>query len=495
MTDTPPAPPPAAPPATPTEAGGEKRNLLVRIATDYWDGLRGLLTCPREIWIAFAVKVLESLCYFSSVLVLMVFLTQDMGLGDYEAGIVFAIFSASMSFFMLFVGFIADSMGIKKALIVGLLIALVGRLSITFTVEPWVVYPGLFFLSVGFAYMIPLLAAAVKLFSTKKAQKYAFSWYYVVMNVGSFLAGISLDGLRKVFTEPLAFSFLGLDLQIRPLQMIFFVAVLSTFVSMALVVFFIRRRIPDVEKEGAGEESDGIPGCGEKRKPEPEKEAPPAAPPQQSAWSVMREVTSEKIFWVFIAFIFLLVLVKMIFQYNHSLYPLYMERIGLKEWTGTLYAINPLIVIFLVPVMTAVTGRMKAFNVIMVGSFIAAGSVFILGLGESILLIVLFQVVLSIGEAIYSPRVYDYTASIAPKGKEASYMAYSKAPMFFAKVGAGPATGFLLVNLCPEEGARNTELMWIIVGITTVVSPVTLLLGRRWLDVESRRKREGYGSR
>ncbi len=167
-----------------------------------------------------------------------------------------------------------------------------------------------------------------------------------------------------------------------------------------------------------------------------------------------------------------------------------MERIGLKEWTGTLYAINPLIVIFPVPVMTAVTGRMKAYNVIMVGSFIAAGSVFILGLGESILLIVLFQVVLSIGEAIYSPRVYDYTASIAPKGKEASYMAYSKAPMFFAKVGAGPATGYFLLNLCPEEGARNTELMWIIVGITTVVSPVTLLLGRRWLDVEGRRKRE-----
>ena len=203
----------------------------------------------------------------------------------------------------------------------------------------------------------------------------------------------------------------------------------------------------------------------------------------------MNEVVHQKRFWIFIVFIFLLVLVKMIFQYNHSLYPLYMERIDLKDWTGKLYAINPAIVILLVPVMTAVTARMKGYNVIMWGSFLAAGSVFFLGLGESIWMIVAFQVALSIGEAIYSPRVYDYTASIAPPGREASYMAYSKAPMFFAKVAAGPATGFLLLHLCPETGESNTELMWIIVGISTLISPITLLLGRRWLDVESRARR------
>jgi predicted MFS family arabinose efflux permease len=95
------------------------------------------------------------------------------------------------------------------------------------------------------------------------------------------------------------------------------------------------------------------------------------------------------------------------------------------------------IVIVLVPVMTAITSKMNAYKVILYGSFIEAGSVFFLGLGESIVYIILFQVVLSIGEAIYSPRVYDYTANIAPPGREASYMAYSKAPMFFAKVVAG----------------------------------------------------------
>ena len=96
--------------------------------------------------------------------------------------------------------------------------------------------------------------------------------------------------------------------------------------------------------------------------------------------------------------------------------------------------------------------------------------------------------VLSFGEAVYSPRVYDYTASIAPPGKESSYMAFSKMPMFFAKLAAGPLSGILLANLCAPEGARNSELMWIIVGASTLISPITLVIGRKWLDVEKRRE-------
>jgi len=52
-----------------------------------------------------------------------------------------------------------------------------------------------------------------------------------------------------------------------------------------------------------------------------------------------------------------------------------------------------------------------------------------------------------------------------------------------AKIGAGIATGFLLASLCPAAGARNTELMWSIVGASTLVSPIALLLWRQKLDV------------
>lgn len=458
---------------------------LRNAGVDYWEGLKVLFDCPREIWIAYVLKILEGLCYFSTVLVLMAFLTQDMGMTDVEAGWTFGLWSAAMSLFMLFVGFVADSMGIKKALLLGLLIALVGRAAITFTTNPIIVYPGLLFLSIGFAYMIPLIAAAVKLFSTKGAQKYAYSWYYVVMNVGAALAGITLDPIREAVTEPFDLLVAGFTLTVRPTQVIFLVAVVATLVSITLVLTLVRDRIPR-------EAYAGLPGDATVHTDADRAELGETAEQttRKPIWTIMKEVGGDKLFWIFIAFMFLLVMVKMIFQYNHSLYPLYMERIDLKEWTGKLYSINPIIIIFLVPVITAFTGRMKAYMVIVVGSFVSAASVLFMSLGEAVALIVLFQVTLSFGEALWSPRLYDYTATVAPPGKEASYMALSKVPMFFAKVAAGPATGFLLLHLCPEEGARNTELMWLIVGASTLLSPVTLLLARRWLDVESRRAQE-----
>ncbi|RPJ47963.1 MAG: MFS transporter [Candidatus Latescibacterota bacterium] len=299
--------------------------------------------------------------------------------------------------------------------------------------------------------------------------------------------------MRARFTEPLAVRAFGSELFVRPSQIIFLVGVFATLVSLVLIVFFVRSRVPREEEAAEGEKELSAKPAPAKARSERRagaKGAGTAAPPRESAWSIMREVTRENRFWVFIVFIFLLVLVKMIFQYNHSLYPLYMERIGFQEWTGRLYSINPAIIIFLVPVMTALTGRYNAYTVILIGSFVSAASVFFMGFGESIGLIVLFQITLSLGEALYSPRLYDYTATIAPKGREASYMAYSKAPMFFAKVGAGPITGILLARLCPAEGARNTELMWILVGASTMISPIALLLGRRWLDVEGRERRE-----
>ena len=461
----------------------QRQNVIVRIALDYWNGLKGLTTCPREIWLVYLVKILESLCYFSSTMMLMHFLTYEegMNLSDVTAGIISGLYSASMSFFMLFSGFIADSLGVKRALIAGLIIALFGRIAIAFFTNPYIVYSGLFALSVAFAGLIPLLAASVKVYSTRKTQKYAFSWYYVVMNIGSLIAGLLLKPIRDFGTETMSFNVMGMELQVIPIQIVFLVSVLTTLVSFVIVIFFIRARVPQLEAE-------------EEENPQPETEpktttttSPSPYEVKRSPWQVMKEVVVEKRFWIFITFIFLLVLVKMIFQYNHFLYPLYMERIGLGDWIGPLYSINPAIIIVLVPVITAITGRMNAYSVIILGSFISASSVLIMGMGESIMIVASYQVSLSLGEALWSPRLYDYTATIAPKGKESSYMAFSKMPMFFAKVAVGPLTGVLLLYLCPESGERNTELMWIIVGLSTLVSPVTLILARKWLDVEKRK--------
>jgi len=94
-----------------------------------------------------------------------------------------------------------------------------------------------------------------------------------------------------------------------------------------------------------------------------------------------------------------------------------------------------------------------------------------------------FAVLLSVGEAFYSPRVYEYAASIAPKGQEASYGALSYVPMFLAKLIVGGVSGTLLARYCPETGPRDSTTMWLIIALIASVAPVGLVAFRRWVRV------------
>jgi MFS family permease len=105
-------------------------------------------------------------------------------------------------------------------------------------------------------------------------------------------------------------------------------------------------------------------------------------------------------------------------------------------------------------------------------------------------MIALFQVVLSFGEAFYSPRVYEYAAAIAPKGQEASYSALSYVPFLLAKVLVGTFSGFLLTNYCPEHGPRHSGTLWLFVALTASIAPIGLLALRRYIQVHEAGREE-----
>ena len=97
----------------------------------------------------------------------------------------------------------------------------------------------------------------------------------------------------------------------------------------------------------------------------------------------------------------------------------------------------------------------------------------------------------SVGEAIWSPRLYEYAAAIAPKGQEASYMALSVLPYFFAKFGAGSLSGWLLARYCPEAGPRDIATLWALVGGMALVTPVGAFLFRKYIQVHEEGREEG----
>jgi len=98
-------------------------------------------------------------------------------------------------------------------------------------------------------------------------------------------------------------------------------------------------------------------------------------------------------------------------------------------------------------------------------------------------MIALFVALLSVGEAFYSPRVYEYAAAIAPRGQEASYSALSYVPFLLAKLLIGAFSGMLLARYCPEVGVRHSGILWLAVALTASVAPVGLIVLRKYARV------------
>ena len=101
----------------------------------------------------------------------------------------------------------------------------------------------------------------------------------------------------------------------------------------------------------------------------------------------------------------------------------------------------------------------------------------------------LYLIVFSVGEAFYSPRVYEYAAAIAPKGQEASYGALAYLPFLVGKLLIGTA-GWVLAAFVPEHGPRRPELMWLTFALAASIAPIGLIAFRRYIRVPEAGRQE-----
>jgi hypothetical protein len=75
-----------------------------------------------------------------------------------------------------------------------------------------------------------------------------------------------------------------------------------------------------------------------------------------------------------------------------------------------------------------------------------------------------------------------FTAEIAPPGREGSYIALAYLPFFGAKFIAGPMAGILLTSYAPEFGIDGEygnypdhQMIWVWVGVMAALTPVGLV--------------------
>jgi MFS family permease len=435
----------------------EKRPLV--------DDLTDLLRSPRELWITYVIWFLESTSIFSMLYTLVLWLSVDFGYSDQGAANWATAFSSGATLFMLVAGFVGDAIGLRRGLIAGFAVLVVGRFLMGFAPARPMAITGLMIMSVGYASVVPVLNTAFRRFSHPRARAFAFSIYYVVNNLGSAAAGFLVDACRKPFLSDDKKTLLPKTVFLPIVGEHTVTAYRTVFLwgaALAVAGFFLTLFIrPNVDTEAVN---------GARAVPT-EKPRPP--------WVIAAEVMREATFWRFMLLMGLLVFVRMIFQHGHFTLPKYaLRELGESFPIGKFQTINPIAIIFLVPVATALTRHLPAFRMIFVGSVLSALSVFVLVLPASYATIAAFYLCLSVGEALWSPRSYEFIATIAPKGRESSYMGLAQLPFFAAKLGALPMSGWLLSTYCPKDGPRHPSTMWLIIGLTTILAPVLMFLFR-----------------
>ena len=123
---------------------------------------------------------------------------------------------------------------------------------------------------------------------------------------------------------------------------------------------------------------------------------------------IVVEICSSTTFWRFTAFSLLLINLNAVFRHLDATLPTYLLRcFGTRVPKGTIYSINPFIIIFLAPVVSAWTSKYAHFDMIKYGGFITAVSPFFLAISTSIWLVLLCYYTL-----LYLLRTFPFSSKL-----------------------------------------------------------------------------------
>jgi MFS family permease len=471
-------------------------------------GVRGFIAkftvlrgAQRELWLTFLIKLLIYTAYSITNKTMVLWLSKDLGFSDQAAGaLVGWVWAPAMTVFTLLAGSLTDAIGLRRTFFLGVAICTVARSVMVVTTIPSLALAcGVLPLAVGEALGTPVLLAATRRYSTTAQRSISFSIIYMIMNVGYIAAGWIFDYVRQLNLRVSLFGF-----EPTSYQQLFMVS-LAFEIVLFPVIYFIRRGSEATDKDTVIEKS---------RSPAPPFWSGIGETVRKSTIDtahLFRRLISQSGFYRILVFFLLIGFLKAIFLQMDYVFPKFgIRELGLQAPIGKLSNINAIMIIFLVPIVGALTQKFAAYRMVVIGGAICATGVFIMALptdwfvpaangamgqwlGHAYLelhgsihpyyiMTALYLIVFSVGEAFYSPRVYEYAAAIAPKGQEASYGSLAYLPFLVGKLLVGTG-GWLLAAFCPEQGPRHSGTMWLIFALAASVAPIGLIALRRYIRV------------
>ncbi len=455
----------------------EQTNLFKGVLKEITQPFIDLFKASRALWGVNLSYLLEGMTYFGIVGYLVIYFNNYVGLDDISAGQMVGIQTAGITLAMLFLGATVDWIGVRKSLLWALTFMLVGRIlmtiapNITTSTGLWsnahlLAMLGILGIVLGYGIYQPACYAAVKQFTTEKTAAMGYAMLYALMNLGGFLPGIIGPPIRKAF-----------DSNGHGILAVFWVYVAMTVVGIIIVaVILTRKTVEKAIQESSKETKEKIAAD---KKAEEEKSA------KEKIMFYLKNFPLKD--FRFMYFIFILIPVQTLFAHNWLTLPVYFSRAftGVVQDNFEFFVnFNPILIFILTPMVAALTSKRDTYKMMIYGTFVMASPTFILALGPSLTTVFAYLILMTIGEAMWQPRFLQWVAEIAPKGMTGIYMGIGQFPWFLTKVVTSLYSGWFLMHYAPEglpPEQMNTETMWLIYGFIAIISPVGLVLAKKWM--------------
>jgi len=446
-----------------------------------------ILRCPRALWFVIGAFVVDSAAYFGVLTLMTTYLSTDLVWGDKWAGVSVSVFTMLITLLMLGLGSLAEGFGLRRAIITGLVMTIIGRL--LYCLAPGVgggtlvaitVIVSLIAVASGEAILQPVCYSGIKQYTDEKTSSMGYGLIYALMNLG--IVGIATlsswirpavqnlqDGKIGENAGPVvswlaAFTDSGV-------QAVNWLCLGVTVLTLLLFLVFFTRKV------------------------EAAKVRPDTAEEQRKASTAPLAARLKSFFTEgpfsntrFIFFIFMLLPVRTLFAHQWLTMPQYIMRAYNKdvadhmEWLVNW--INPGIIFFGVPLAVAFTRHINVYKMMVIGTLVSALPTFLLCGGPSLTMLITYFVIFSIGEALWSARFLEYASELAPPGRVAQYMGLANIPWLLAKGTTGFYSGWILATYCPDKtppAEQHTGSMWLIYGCIAMSSPIGLWLARKWV--------------
>ena len=225
----------------------------------------------------------------------------------------------------------------------------------------------------------------------------------------------------------------------------------------------------------------------------------------------LKENFQERPFWIYMGMLAILIFVRLTFYIFHLMFPTYAIRVfGADFPVASIFGtLNPIMIIFLVPLISALSINIRSYTMLLWGTGLSAASVFLCFLPDSIaasigntafgtwvfdywleapvgnqdpflISLVIFIIFFTVGEAIWSPRLMQFSAEIAPRGKEGAYIALAMLPYFLGKAGAGVLSEQMTSRYFTDNQVLfpNHDIAWFWIGGMAAISPIGLIIFR-----------------